>query len=229
MVASLAQVVSIPTASGTRSVVTLHPAIASRYARIVAPTVPLIEAGLSPRVVANRVASVSTTPASIVLRPWRVERRGYARLVRTLAPPGDRLVLADVRACYSSIAPSVAERRLRSLGVGAPQASAVARFLEWLGDRADVAGLPIGPAPSAVLANAVLAEVDERLDVAGRRFVRWVDDVVVGVSSPDDASAVLELIDEALQRVGLDRNDAKTRFADVRDGHGSPSEIGPRS
>jgi hypothetical protein len=229
VVASLAQVVSIPTASGTRSVVTLHPAIASRYARIVAPTVPLIEAGLSPRVVANRVASVSTTPASIVLRPWRVERRGYARLVRTLAPPGDRLVLADVRACYSSIAPSVAERRLRSLGVGAPQASAVARFLEWLGDRADVAGLPIGPAPSAVLANAVLAEVDERLDVAGRRFVRWVDDVVVGVSSPDDASAVLELIDEALQRVGLDRNDAKTRFADVRDGHGSPSEIGPRS
>ena len=45
--------------------------------------------------------------------------------------------------------------------------------------RAGTPGLPIGPEPSAVLANAVLATADAAATHAGVRLLRWVDDVVL--------------------------------------------------
>ena len=41
-----------------------------------------------------------------------------------------------------------------------------------------VRGLPVGPDPSAWMAEAVLAIADERARLAGTAPIRWVDDVV---------------------------------------------------
>src|SRR3712207_9203680 len=51
--------------------------------------------------------------------------------------------------------------------------------------------------PISVLANAVLAGVDEALAGVGHPHLRWVDDVVVAIPSVSAAAEVLEVIDRS--------------------------------
>ena len=77
-----------------------------------------------------------------------------------------------------------------------------------------VEGLPVGPHASAVLANAVLAQVDRTLRDAGVEHLRWVDDVVL---SGVDVAAALSVFRTALASIGLRANETKTRIvADAR-------------
>jgi hypothetical protein len=73
-----------------------------------------------------------------------------------------------------------------------------------------VRGLPIGPEPSAVLANAVLAEMDGAIRRAGARHLRWVDDVFLWGTRADVRRA-LGALDDALSRAGLALHPEKTR------------------
>ena len=98
--------------------------------------------------------------------------------------------------------------------MGIPTACEVEGFLAAL-ERIGVEGLPVGPDASAVLANAVLAQVDRTLRDAGVEHLRWVDDVVL---SGGDASAALSVFRTALAKIGLRPNEAKTRIVpDARD------------
>ena len=72
-------------------------------------------------------------------------------------------------------------------------------------------GLPIGPPGSAVLAEAVLAEVDDALRPLP--FLRWADDYLISVPSERAAGEALERLDAALARVGLRRSRPKTAVA----------------
>lgn len=208
----LARVVRSPTTSGTRSVVTLHPAVASAYERLVVAVAPTIEDRLSDHVIANRVSATSVAPAKLELRPWRLERRRYARLVRVLARHSEVLVVSDVRRCYATIAPATVARALRRVGTTDRDAEAIAAFLRRL-ERVGVRGLPVGPPPSAVLANAVLSILDGALDDVGFPFLRWVDDIVVGVRAVD-ARRAIATIDAGLRSAGLERHAGKTRIVD---------------
>ena len=69
-------------------------------------------------------------------------------------------------------------------------------------------GLPVGPEPSAVVANAVLTPVDRALSDAGIRHLRWVDDLVLAAEDP---GAALEVLRGSLATVGLRLNERKTR------------------
>src|SRR4029450_374898 len=86
------------------------------------------------------------------------------------------IAFADVRRCYASMSPSIVGDALDRAGI--PTACEVAGFLAGL-ERIGVEGLPVGPDASAVLANAVLAQVDRLLREAGIEHLRWVDDVVL--------------------------------------------------
>jgi hypothetical protein len=77
-------------------------------------------------------------------------------------------------------------------------------------------GLPIGPVGSAVLANAVLVGVDRALH--SLRFVRWVDDYVIGVPSEGAAGGILERMDHCLAGLGLRRSARKTRILEEHGG-----------
>jgi hypothetical protein len=214
-----------------RTLTVLHPAIANRYAALVAAVAPDVEAGLARSVAANRVAACSVDPPSLRLVPWAVERRTFASALRELSRTEPCLVFADVRECYPRIRPGVVEGSLRALGCSSAVARAVRTFLVSLA-QCGVRGLPVGPEASAVLANAVLAGVDEGLSAAGFRHLRWVDDIVVGATGPLGAARALDLLRARLRALRLELNDRKTRIVldpSAVGSWGSVSETGRRA
>jgi reverse transcriptase-like protein len=194
-----------------REVTVLHPAVSARYTALVAAVAQRVEGSLSRSVAANRISSASVDPPRLVLRSFRDERAAFGLRLARLARRTPCLLFADVRACYPSIVPAVVGSGLRDLGCDGSAAEAVAAFLRGLQERG-VAGLPVGPVPSAVLANAVLAETDRALERLDAVHLRWVDDLVVAVAGSEEATTVLDVLREALDRIGLRLNDAKTRL-----------------
>ena len=75
-----------------------------------------------------------------------------------------------------------------------------------------VRGLPVGPEPSAVLANAVLGSVDRALATAiGGPSLRWVDDVVAVVEDGRAARRAADAFARSLDRLGLEAHPGKCR------------------
>ena len=206
-----ARFVRVRHAGTERRFVLLDVRTRERYVELVARSAMAIEELLSPAVMANRVASSSIRPPQLALRPWRLERRLFAARLAGLVARRGPVVFADVRRCYASMSPAIVGDALRRAGI--PTACEVQAFLAGL-ERVGVEGLPVGPDASAVLANAVLAQVDRTLRDAGVEHLRWVDDVVL---SGVDAAAALSVFRTALASIGLRANETKTRIvADAR-------------
>jgi hypothetical protein len=193
-----------------RRLARLDPGEAAAYDRLVACLTPGIERALGPHVIANRARGRGVWEMAS-LEPWRPARAAWgAALGEALARSPDPAVLvADVRQCYASIEPDVLAARLRDLG-GAPGVVAELRdLLERVGEDG-VGGLPVGPAPSAILANAVLSVVDEHLRAAGILHFRWVDDIVAFAQGRRQALAGLDALRHGLDEVGLEPHPTKT-------------------
>jgi hypothetical protein len=184
----------------------------TRYAALVDSVAPAIEASLGPEVVANRAAP-GTPSIGLRLRPWRPAWNAYLRSGRHLALGAGAFVAADVRRCYPSIGPDLVGRTLRQLGCAMDDVRGVTTMLEAL-DASGVPGLPIGPNPSAVLANAVLAGADEELRAAGVRHLRWVDDVWIFAPGRHEALTALGSLATWLEGQGLSLAPEKTRILD---------------
>ena len=103
------------------------------------------------------------------------------------------------------------ERALEAIGCSRELGS----FLRALAD-AGVRGLPVGPDPSAILANGVLAHADRLAAAAGCRPIRWVDDVVFAAAGPGGAIRAFDAWRRGLAELGLEAHDGKTRmFTDI--------------
>lgn len=217
---------------GVRWLAHLDPVTAAAYTAAVAPLVPAIESALPPIVVANRVAEVRTRPPAIQLEAWTSARARFRALLAGLAADAGAALVADVHDFYGSVAPGVLAGALARVGCGTVdvrRAVAAVRRLNAYGVR----GLPVGPEPSAVLANASLAGVDASLVSAGFRHVRWVDDILVFTSDAAAAHEALVVLTRALARAHLRPARHKTRvLADPRSlvaaGVGVISGPGPR-
>lgn len=205
-----ARLVPVPKAGGgTRWLTRLDPAGEAAYRRAVRPLAGPIERSLGPEVLALRAGP---TARGWRLRPWRPARDGWQRAIRAAtdrAPAGTTFAVVDVRECYRSIAP---ETLVALLGPAAEPAVAILRRLRTEGVR----GLPIGPDPSAILANAVLGELDRSLRATGVRHVRWVDDVVLW-GRDDDVGRALGALRLAAAGAGLELHERKTRVLADRD------------
>jgi hypothetical protein len=169
-----------------------------------------IEPRLSPSVLANR--AVGPWPS------WRLQPPGPAlkearRLARAL--PGPVILRTDVAAFYPSVAPASLFGALRRLGAPPESAGTAADLLDGWGSEG-YPGLPIGPAGSAVMANAVLASVDDAL--GGHPFLRWVDDYLISASTIRSAGEVLDRLHAVLDRVGLRPSRLKTQFLEAGSG-----------
>jgi hypothetical protein len=169
-----------------------------------------VEAGLSDAVCANRVAAWSITPPALHLASWREERAAFARRLTTLASSHRCLVFVDVRDCYASISARAVGAALRSTGCEPSAIDAVEAVVEGFA-ALGIRGLPVGPDPSPVLANAVLAVADRALERAGVAHLRWVDDVVAGVADRVSAERVVGILGGTLAARGLRLNPVKTR------------------
>ena len=197
---------------GVRWLSLLDSATEARYATLVASIAPAIEASLGPEVVANR-ATLGTPSIGLPLRPWRPAWNAFLRWGRHLARGAGAFVAADVRRCYPSIGPDLVGRTLRQLGCAMDDVRGVTTMLEGL-DASGVPGLPIGPNPSAVLANAVLAGADDALGAAGVRHLRWVDDVWIFAPGRHEALTALGSLARWLEGQGLSLAPEKTRILD---------------
>jgi hypothetical protein len=182
----------------------LDPRTAAAYAELVRRHTSRIEASLDAGVIANRVGARGT------MRPLSISRRSWRRRLRRAIQPGRPLavITSDVARCYPSIAPDAVGLSLAACG-----ADRVDELLELLARiaTAGTPGLPVGPEPSAILANAVLAVADRSAREAGAQILRWVDDVVL---TAPDSRAVVRAFDawvRAGRSVGLQPNEGKTR------------------
>jgi hypothetical protein len=184
----------------------------TRYAAVVASVAPAIEASLGPEAVANR-AAFGTPSIGLPLRPWPPAWNVFLRSGHQLAIGAGAFVVADVRRCYPSIGPDLVGRTLRWLGCAGDDVRDVTTMLEAL-DASGVPGLPIGPNPSAVLANAVLAGADNALRAAGVRHLRWVDDVWIFAPGRHEALTALGSLARWLEGRGLSLAPEKTRILD---------------
>ena len=183
-----------------RWIARLRPRDDRTYRRLVAPLVPAIERSLGPDAFANRAL------AGARLRPWAPARVAWRRVVRSAATDRTEesvIVRSDVRDCYGSMG----ERALRALRIG-PELDA---FLRALAD-AGVRGVPVGPDPSAILANAILAIADREAAAAGCRSIRWVDDVLLVAAGRRSAQRAFDTWRRTLAELGLEAHEGKTRW-----------------
>jgi hypothetical protein len=188
---------------GLRWLTRLDPAGDAEYRAAVRPLAGRIERALGPEVFAIRFRSV---PGGWRPAPWAPARAAWQWTVRRViggAGRGTTFAVADVHDCYGSISPEAIAALL------GPEAEPVVASLRRIHEQG-VRGLPIGPDPSAVLANAVLAEMDGAIRRAGARHLRWVDDVFLWGTRADVRRA-LGALDDALSRAGLALHPEKTR------------------
>lgn len=202
------RIVSVPkVGGGLRRLTVLGPDEAAAYARAVGRVTRAVERRLGPEVYANRA------PGGVSLEPWRTARARWRRSAADLLRTGP-VATMDVSTCYESITPQVAGRALGHLGAPHDATREIVRLLEVFRD-AGVRGIPVGPAPSAILANAALAGVDERLRGRGVPFVRWVDDLVLSASCTAALGVGERAVEDSLAEMGLASNPTKHhRFAD---------------
>jgi hypothetical protein len=187
----------------------LDPAGDADLRRAVRPLAGRIERSLGPEVLAIRAVRRGEDWS---LAPWGPARAAWRRRVRRAirtAAPGTTFAIADVLDCYASISPETIGALL-----GPEAAHAVAllhRFREH-----GVRGLPVGPEPSAILANAVLARLDDVVRAHGVPHLRWVDDLVLW-GSADDVRTAISGLTAATAAVGLELHPRKTRILEDRD------------
>lgn len=189
---------------GHRELARLDPKDDLAYRRAVAPLTPRIERSLGPGVLASRAVGRGALVGTR-LEPWE---RAWGRWLRSFEPVArvDRawIVRADVADCYGSMGDTTLRRALGA------EVDDVLAMLRQLWDEG-VSGLPIGPDPSAIMANGVLAAVDREIRLEGGIAFRWVDDWIVGVPSHRTAGRVLRALEHTLDRLELELNPGKTR------------------
>jgi hypothetical protein len=197
---------------GIRTLNVLGPRDLRRYEAAVAAVVPAVERSLGDVAVANRSRPVA---AGLRLEPWSRARDRYLRRIAAAAKgPIRAAFVGDVRDCYGSITHVEVVRALRRLGVLEVEVNAIVEALRGFEERG-VRGLPVGPQPSAVLANAVLAPVDRA--VAGAvdgPVLRWVDDVVAFATDGQGARRAADVFGQTLVELGLAPHEGKSMTID---------------
>ncbi|MGH2641519.1 MAG: RNA-directed DNA polymerase [Actinomycetota bacterium] len=193
---------------GIRWLTQLEPADDAAYRAAVGPLVGRIERSLGPEVVAVRA---KRSGVGWTLAPWRQARAAWRSNVQRaiIGAPEATFAVADVRDCYASIS---FETVTALLGPEAAEAVALLRRFRERGVR----GLPVGPEPSAVLANAALSRLDHAIGSTGLRHLRWVDDVVLW-GPGDEVRAAMAAMRSAGEAIGLDLHRGKTRVLRDRD------------
>ena len=192
---------------GVRILSRLDPADARDLSSAVGRIAHRIERSLGPEVMVNRVRG-----PSLELAPWQPARARWLaaidRRLQATRPPV--VVVADVRDFYRSIGAASLTSALLGIGVSYDDMAKVLTIIGWFREDG-VQGLPIGPEPSAVLANAMLTVADGDLRAAGTPHLRWVDDVVAFAIDTPHAVRATDALRRSLESCGLDIHNGKTR------------------
>lgn len=191
---------TVTPAGATRVMTKLAPIAARTYAEAVAP----LRRRRGDR---GGWADANGSDALLLARAaWREE------LDRLLAG-GGQVVRSDVHACYPSIRDPAVASGLADAGAPTEEIERLLGFLRKV-RVSGTPGLPIGPAPSAVVADAVLSVADRAVREAGGEIVRWVDDVWIAGTCRSDTVRAFDAWVSSLAELGLQPHEGKTRSFD---------------
>ena len=128
----------------------------------------------------------------------------------------------DLNDCFPTIPRDVARQALLALLPDHSLDDLIDRLLARKtldnGRTREVDGLPQGSALSPMLANLVLARVDDALMDSGFPVVRYADDMTVPCSSPNEAAEALKVTTRAVEELGMSIQNAKTEIMDFSTG-----------
>lgn len=199
------QLVDVPkVGGGYRRAPVMSGAAIGLLRRAVMPLRSISDEALDPAVCGYRVGASGNTTYSD-------EYRRFRAMSAAQADDHPFVVTADVSSFFDSvdlaqIKPAMSHRygeAWRGVQDGLQQ-------LHRLGVR----GLPAGYGDARLIANLILAHVDDQISVP---FTRWVDDYRLFVDSIDEADGVLRRLNLALNEVGLELNTAKSRVSPSAD------------
>ncbi|WP_374763744.1 CRISPR-associated endonuclease Cas1 [Yunchengibacter salinarum] len=155
--------------------------------------------------------------ASFAYRPGRGVRQAVAR-IRMYHKAGYRHVVeADIDDYFDTIPHARLLARLERTVPDPRLLALVADMLTTATEGADI-GVPQGSPLSPLLANLYLDDVDEAIEGAGVRLVRFADDFVLLCRTPKRAQAGLRRITDLLAAEGLRLDPEKTRLVDFETG-----------
>jgi hypothetical protein len=196
----------VPKADGGQmSIRVLHPGWHAALHRAVAGLRDKVDAVLDPGVFGYRRGADGTTSYSL---QWQA----FSKYTATQSHNARWVVLTDVSKFFSSLSwIQVVEAAMDIDSVASRPLLGIAAQLECRG----LDYLPSGYADARMLANTVLHHVDQRVNVP---LSRWVDDYRLFVPPGEDPDEALTTLREALDEVGLELNDAKTRVLPAAEG-----------
>ena len=88
--------------------------------------------------------------------------------------------------------------------------------------RTGIRGLPVGGVPARLIAEAILHPLDSALQRLGRQHVRALDDMAIGVTSHEDAEALIVQVAEIVRPLEL--NKSKTKILPAAPAHKIPGD-----
>lgn len=162
--------------------------------------------------------------ASFGYRPGRSVKQAVARVAHYRDQGYQWVVDADISTFFDTIDHS---RLLQQLHDTLPDASLLPLIRLWLAAIINPAegqpyllekGIPQGSPLSPVLANLYLDHLDEAMQDASLRLVRFADDFLVLCRQREDAEDALELTSEVLDALQLQLNPDKTRIVHFEQG-----------
>jgi hypothetical protein len=184
-------------------------AAALHAVRTPSPTVPLEAASAAADYVAASKTSYNNWLRFHQYRKWLLFEEVYPYIVKT-----------DVSNFFDSIAHTQIEAVLFELGFQRNVVGLLLLLLERLAVRDSYSAIPGVGIPvdefdcSRCLAHAVLFPHDERMvELVGEAaYVRWMDDLVFGLSTEADCYRLLAALNESLRRMHLTPNASKTKI-----------------
>jgi hypothetical protein len=109
------------------------------------------------------------------------------------------VLVADITDFYNQIYTHRVQNLIEEAGKGAcdKQATAIDTFLSGLNKKTS-RGIPVGPAPSIVLAELIMASIDNKIRTYADDFVRYVDDIRIFFKKREDAEYALHELTQYL-------------------------------
>jgi hypothetical protein len=188
---------------GSQEVALLHPRTHVALHEVTAPLRDVTDKVLSPGVRGYRYGASSDSAHSD-------EYRKFRELFDEYVKSAEFVVFADVERFF----PTLQNEQVKSAITATLATIELAGLFEFMDRMAAVKlpAIPPGYADARLVANLVLHQADNLLDV---RFTRWVDDYRLFIPPGRDPVAVIRRLEEGLAKMGLGLNRAKTQVLDV--------------
>lgn len=159
-------------------------------------------------------------PHSYGFRPNRGCKDALREVVRMLKAGYTYVVDADLKAYFDSIPQDRLMREVRRYIADGQLLEVIERFLsqdilEGMSRWTPEGGTPQGAVISPLLANLYLHPVDEAMEAAGYRMIRYADDFVICCRNEAEADKALQKVQQLVEERGLELHPEKTRVVDT--------------